>query len=181
MGILGICDSSKNAFMEESQKQTSQRTNNNPNNNQNLQNTQYSSNKNNMLTPPINNINNQGQINTNVAEVTNGQNIDKLNPLLENEKKLMEQKLNDIQNELNQKQNEIKCLKAVNEKLKLDLEEKTIPITVGLDNIGATCYMNATLQCLSNVPELTNFFLQKFPSQMTNNKIMTTEYYKVME
>ena len=191
---MGICDSSENAFMKESQKQTSQRINNNPNsnypqnlmqtlnpNNQNLQNTQDSSNKNNMLIPPINNINNQGQINTNVAEVTNGQNIDKLNPLLENEKKIMEQKINDIQNELNQKQNEIKSLKADNEKLKLDLEEKTIPITVGLDNIGATCYMNATLQCLSNVPELTDFFLQKFPSQMTNNKIMTTEYYKVIK
>ena len=58
---MGICDSSENAFMNESQKQTSQRINNNPNNNQNLQNTQYSSNKNNMLLPPINNINNRSQ------------------------------------------------------------------------------------------------------------------------
>ena len=35
---------------------------------------------------------------------------------------------------------------------------KKIPILAGLDNIGATCYMNATLQCLSNIDELTNFF-----------------------
>ena len=91
---MGICDSSENAFMKEIQNQTSQRINNNPNsnypqnlmqtlnpNNQNLQNTQDSSNKNNMLIPPINNINNQGQINANVAEVTNGQKIDKLNQI----------------------------------------------------------------------------------------------------
>ena len=31
---------------------------------------------------------------------------------------------------------------------------------VGLNNVGATCYMNATLQCFINVPNLTNYLLQ---------------------
>ena len=35
------------------------------------------------------------------------------------------------------------------------------PPLIGLANIGATCYMNATLQCLSNINLLTGFFLFK--------------------
>ena len=32
------------------------------------------------------------------------------------------------------------------------------PPLIGLDNIGATCYMNATLQCLCNIPKFINYF-----------------------
>jgi ubiquitin carboxyl-terminal hydrolase 4/11/15 len=35
------------------------------------------------------------------------------------------------------------------------------PPLIGLANIGATCYMNATLQCLSNINLLTGYFLFK--------------------
>ena len=37
--------------------------------------------------------------------------------------------------------------------------EKINPCRLGLDNIGATCYMNATLQCLCNVIQLQKYFL----------------------
>ena len=43
---------------------------------------------------------------------------------------------------------------------------------LGLDNIGATCYMNATLQCLCNIPQLQNYFLYKKEiSQNPNSKL----------
>ena len=35
------------------------------------------------------------------------------------------------------------------------------PTLIGLNNIGATCYMNATLQCLSQTADLTNYFLSE--------------------
>ena len=39
---------------------------------------------------------------------------------------------------------------------------------IGLTNIGATCYMNATLQCFCHIEKFVNFF--KYNSQMLNNK-----------
>ena len=32
------------------------------------------------------------------------------------------------------------------------------PPLIGLKNVGATCYMNATLQCLSQIDKLANYF-----------------------
>ena len=53
------------------------------------------------------------------------------------------------------------------------------PILVGLNNIGATCYMNATLQCLSNTKKLTEYFLNNY--EKGQNKIMANEYYEVLK
>ena len=43
---------------------------------------------------------------------------------------------------------------------------------IGLNNIGATCFMNATLQCLSQTEALTNYFLkEKNKNKIINNNI----------
>ena len=38
----------------------------------------------------------------------------------------------------------------------------------GLKNIGSTCYMNATLQCLLHVSELTVYFIDEYPKDQQN-------------
>ena len=104
--------------------------------------------------------------------------------------------------DLDAKVNEIRSFKKKYEDLKIkngelskDLEnlntkykelkekyEELIPITVGLDNVGATCYMNATLQCFSSVSQLTGFFLKKYNYDPNDkNKKMSNEYYKVVK
>ena len=39
---------------------------------------------------------------------------------------------------------------------------------IGLQNIGATCYMNATLQCFAHIEKFVNFF--KYNSQVNNSQ-----------
>ena len=43
-----------------------------------------------------------------------------------------------------------------------------IPPLIGLDNIGASCYMNAILQCLCNIPKLVNYFKYIFINLIRN-------------
>ena len=45
----------------------------------------------------------------------------------------------------------------------------------GLENIGATCYMNATLQCFAHMPDFVNFFRKdKQIQDVINEKVGTT-------
>ena len=84
-------------------------------------------------------------------------------------------KFNSSKSSLN---NELEKLKLENSFLKMKKE----PILVGLLNIGATIYMNATLQCLSHTTELTEYFLKNFKYEYNNkNRLMSNEYYNVVK
>jgi ubiquitin C-terminal hydrolase len=64
----------------------------------------------------------------------------------------------------------------------MKLKEKKEPIIIGLNNIGATCYMNATLQSFSNTDKLTEYFLNTYKYDPNDEKkIMSNEYYKVIK
>ena len=62
---------------------------------------------------------------------------------------------------------------------------------VGLNNIGSTCYMNATLQCLLHVSELTVYFLREYQNDINTlnekNKLVESHgqiskaFYKLVE
>ena len=86
---------------------------------------------------------------------------DKLEPLKQKETEL-NKKEHDIENEEN--------IYFPNKK----------PILIGLNNIGATCYMNASLQCLSNTKKLTEFFLNNYKEKKKKNHIIAHEYYELI-
>ena len=89
----------------------------------------------------------------------------------------LEQKENSLINNLNNLEIQKKSLE---EEKKL-FELSKLPNEIGLQNIGATCYMNATLQSLSNTNLFTEFFLTKYnynPNDQT--KKMSNEMYKVL-
>jgi len=60
--------------------------------------------------------------------------------------------------------------------------------SLGLQNVGATCYMNSTLQCLIHIKELSEIllgaFYLKYPRELVNyqeNHKLTLEYINVLE
>ena len=105
---------------------------------------------------------------------------------IKNKEKILESK----NLELNQKELDIKnkeknlaqqMIEFENNKNKIfeDIRnQQNMPILVGLNNIGATCYMNSTLQCLSNTNKLTEYFLTKY--KQNTNRIMSNVYYKLL-
>jgi len=107
--------------------------------------------------------------------------------LIEYQKKFNQEKLFQ-ENFIMQRENSLDKLESLLEKDKKDFEEikkkfelSKIPNEVGLQNIGATCYMNATLQALSNTDKFTTYFLTRYKFEPNNkNKKMSNEMYKVL-
>ena len=55
-------------------------------------------------------------------------------------------------------------------------------IPVGLENIGATCYMNSALQCLVHIPKLSKYFLEeKNIIEKAQNNLLSSSFLKVVE
>ena len=100
----------------------------------------------------------------------------------ENNIKNKEHNLNIKNNQLIEKENKLKKKEKelIQRETKIkDEESKNKVVLIGLNNIGATCYMNATLQCLSNTKKLTEYFLNNYKTD--TNKTMSNEYYRVLK
>ena len=109
--------------------------------------------------------------------------IDLEKSLIKRENKYNEDLLKQQQKEelLNSQFQKLDSEKKSFEKEKEIFNLSKLPTEIGLQNIGATCYMNATLQALSNTKKFTEYFLSKFNFDLNDNsKKMANQMYKVL-
>jgi len=66
-----------------------------------------------------------------------------------------------INNNEDNNNNRIRRCNSLPNKKQKPIELYLQPTLIGLNNIGATCFMNSTLQCLSQTADLTNYFLSE--------------------
>ena len=112
--------------------------------------------------------------------------VNEENKRINQENQLLKQKNQELQNIINNLNNKISNMnnntiptsirepkppiRPIKEIEPLDLYDR--PTLIGLNNIGATCFMNSTLQCLSQTKYLTNYFLKdKSLDKIINNNI----------
>ena len=117
----------------------------------------------------FNNINNDKNINmNNPMIVMNNMPIMPIPPA--------QPKINNFMGFNNNSQNQFNNNNIIQPKpVKIDdspISKYSQPTLIGLNNIGATCYLNSTLQCLSQTRALTNYFLiEKNKTKIINNNI----------
>ena len=109
----------------------------------------------------------------------NNNNVQKINNIMNNNNFNNNIFPNNPSNNININNNNMNFGKNNNVKIKLNPKKNAIqpiekykkPTLIGLQNIGATCFMNATLQCLSQTKRLTNYFLNEehLPIIINNN------------
>ena len=121
-----------------------------------------------------NSLNPQNPLLQSIDNINNKKNIDSQNPLfqsIDNDKLI---NYLDKNKEIKNKNNLIYQKPSIKEKKEEEKEEEEVkkPILIGLNNIGATCFMNSTLQCLSQTKSLTDYFLnEKNTDRIINNNI----------
>ena len=146
---------------------------------------------NNINNPNINNINNQNnnninQINNNIIQNNkfnnqidinriNNNNFNNANNNIINKNNIIIPNNNQINNNFinNININPIPMAQENFLEIKLKpIQKYSKPTLIGLQNVGATCFMNSTLQCLSQTKGLTNYFLEEKNKQtILNNNI----------
>ena len=95
------------------------------------------------------------------------------NKEIKNKNSIIYQKPSIKEKKEKEKKEEEKKEEEEKEEEELEMEEEVEkPILIGLNNIGATCFMNSTLQCLSQTKSLTDYFLnEKNTDRIINNNI----------
>mgnify|MGYP002623943468 CR=1 FL=1 len=155
--------------------------NNNFNNFNNFNNNMQNINNNNFLPALFYNFNN----NMNLMQNNNFYNQMRINNFIQSNNNFISHKRSNSLDKVlyNNKNLYYNNLISSNKKIKLkEPKFKVIiksPSAKGLENIGATCYMNATLQCLAHIEYLTKYLLDNI-SEKNNKYKLTNAYTEVL-
>jgi len=67
-----------------------------------------------------------------------------------------------------------------NNQMNNNTEAKKYPHKTGLQNLGQTCYMNSSLQCLANIKSFSKILLNNINQLNPNNQKLTFEYTRLL-